>query len=94
MADTSLKEAAPQKDWEDEARAPIGRLDSVLVMVGPNTHKASGVLKEGKIATEENKSIFLVIGYRDGSYTAVPDAGYVYISGWDNLRKVLAAVSS
>ena len=45
-ADWSMKEAAPQRNWEAEAEARITRSDAVVVLVGPNTHKAPGVLKE------------------------------------------------
>ncbi|MBI3916313.1 MAG: TIR domain-containing protein [Betaproteobacteria bacterium] len=89
VVDTSLKEAAPMKTWEDKARAAIKRSDLVLVMVGPNTHKAPGVLKEVKMAREESVSIVQIIGYRDGNYTAVPDAGRLYAWNWDNLKKLL-----
>ena len=37
VIDTSLKEAAPMKTWEDKARASIRRSDLVLVMVGSET---------------------------------------------------------
>src|SRR5690606_29039401 len=50
VTDTSLKEAQPMKTWEDKARAAIRRSDLVLVMVGPETHRAPGVLKEVAIA--------------------------------------------
>lgn len=89
VTDHSLKEAAPTKDWEDKARAAIKRSDIVVVMVGPKTHKASGVLKEVKIAREEEKKIVQVIGYKDGNYTAVPDAGRLYSWNWENLKKLL-----
>lgn len=89
VIDTSLKEAQPMKTWEDKARAAIQRSDIVLVMVGPNTHKAPGVLKEVKMAREEQISIMQVIGYKDGNYTAVPDAGRLYAWNWDNLKKLL-----
>jgi hypothetical protein len=89
VVDTSLKEAAPMKTWEDKARAAIKRSDLVLVMVGPTTHKAPGVLKEVKMAREENVPIVQIIGYRDGNYTAVPDAGRLYAWNWDNLKKLL-----
>jgi hypothetical protein len=46
VIDTSLKEAAPMKTWEDKARAAIKRSDIVVVMVGPKTHKAPGVLRK------------------------------------------------
>ena len=89
VVDTSLKEAAPMKTWEDKARAAIKRSDIVIVMVGPNTHRAPGVLKEVKMAREEAVKIVQVIGYRDGNYTAVPDAGRLYSWNWDNLKKLL-----
>src|SRR2546425_7096356 len=66
VVDTSLKEAAPLKTWEEKARAAIERSDLVLVMVGPNTHRAPGVLKEIKMAGEEEKPFVQMIGYREG----------------------------
>ena len=89
IVDTSLKEAAPMKTWEDKARAAIKRSDLVLVMVGQNTYRAPGVLKEVKMAREEQKPIVQIIGYKDGNYTAVPDAGRLYSWDWENLKKLL-----
>lgn len=90
VIDHSLKEAAPEKDWEKKARAAIKRSDVVMVMVGPKTHKAPGVLKEVAMACGEKKPIVQIIGYKDGDYTAVPDAGRLYKWNWDNLKKLLA----
>jgi len=89
IVDCSLKEAAPMKSWEDKARAAIKGSDIVLVMVGPSTHKAPGVLKEVKMARDEGIPICQVIGYKDGNYTAVPDAGRLYSWNWENLKKLL-----
>ncbi len=89
VVDTSLKEAAPMKTWEDKARAAIKRSDIVIVMVGPNTYRAPGVLKEVKMARDEGVKIVQVIGYRDGHYTSVPDAGRLYSWNWDNLKTLL-----
>lgn len=58
-------------------------------MVGKSTYRAPGVLKEVRMAREEGKKIVQVIGYRDGNYTAVPDAGFLYKWNWDNLKKIL-----
>src|SRR2546422_7035376 len=55
-------------------RSAIERSDLVLVMVGPNTHRAPGVVKEIKMAREEEKPVVQMIGYREGDYTAVRDA--------------------
>lgn len=90
VTDVSLKEAAPEKDWEDKARAKIKAADVVIVMVGPQTHKASGVLKEVKMANALNKKIFQIIGYKDGNYKRVEGAGVLYNWNWENLKKLLS----
>ena len=89
IVDCSLKEAAPEKEWEEKARRAISGAEVVLIMVGPKTHKAPGVLKEVKFARDLNKFIFQVIGYKDGDYTAVPDGGRLYKWNWDNLKNLL-----
>ncbi len=90
IEDWSLKEAAPEKDWEDKARAKIARSDKVIVMVGPQTYRARGVLKEVKIARELNKPVSQVIGYREGDYQAVPNAGRLYRWNWENLKTLFS----
>lgn len=91
VADHSLKEAAPEKDWLDKATAAIKRADVFIVMLGPKTKKAAGVLKEVKVANDLEKSKFQIIGYKDGSEDwAVPDGGRTYSWNWENLKKLLA----
>jgi hypothetical protein len=89
VIDHSLNEAAPEHKWELKARAAIKRSDIVLVMVGQHTHRAHGVLKEVAMAREANVQIVQVIGYRDGKYTPVPNAGRLYTWSWDNLKRLL-----
>lgn len=89
VIDHSLKEAAPMKTWEEKARLAIKRSHLVLVMVGPNTYKAPGVLKEVKMALEENIPIVQIIGYKDGDYKPVPNAGRLYRWNWENLKNLL-----
>lgn len=89
VIDHSLKEAAPERSWKDKARTAIKRSEIVLVMVGPKTHKAPGVLAEVKMAREEGVPIVQVIGYKNGDYTAVPNAGRLYRWNWENLKKLL-----
>ena len=91
VADHSLKEAAPQKDWEEKARRAIGRSEVFIVMLGPKTKKASGVIKEVGFANELGKKKFQIIGYNTGSSSwAVPNAGRTYAWTWANLKKLLA----
>ena len=89
VIDWSMKEAAPQRSWETEAEKRIQRSDIVLVMVGPKTYKAPGVLKEVKMARQHNKKIVQIIGYKEGNYESVPDAGRLYTWSWENLKNIL-----
>ena len=88
-ADWSMKEAAPQQDWEQEAEDRIKRSDVVVVLVGPKTHKAPGVLKEVEITRRLGKPIVQIIGYKDTSPTAVPNAGRLLRWTWENMTSVL-----
>lgn len=90
IIDHSLKEAAPEKSWEQKADKAISRSDVVIVMVGPKTYRAQGVLKEVDMARAKNKRIVQIIGYKDGNYTTVPNAGRLYLWNWENLKKLLS----
>ena len=90
VIDHSLKEAAPESDWVEKAHKAIMRAELVIVMLGSKTHRAPGVLKEVGMANAARKKIFQIIGYKDGNYTPVPDAGRLYSWNWDNLKKLLS----
>ena len=70
-ADWSMKEAAPQKSWEQEAESRIRRSDVVVVLVGAKTHNAPGVLQEVAIARRVGKPLVQIIGYKDTHPTPV-----------------------
>ena len=88
VIDTSLKEAAPMRTWEDKARAAIGRSDLVLVVVGAQAYRAPGVLKEVAMARSAKIPIVQMIGRKDIDYTPVPDAGRLYRWSWENLKNL------
>jgi hypothetical protein len=91
VSDHSLKEAAPERDWEIKARAAISRADKFVVMLGSKTRFASGVKKEVAMATDLGKTRFQIIGYRNGTRDwAVPNAGATYSWNWENLKRLLA----
>jgi hypothetical protein len=76
VSDYSLKEEAPEKTWEEKARAAITRSDKFIVMLGPKTVTVPGVLKEVAIAMELETPRFQIIGYKSGSEDwAVPGGG-------------------
>lgn len=90
ISDWSMKEEAPEEYWETEAERRISRSDMVIVMVGPKTHNAPGVLKEVWITRKLEKPIYQIIGYKDGDYKPVPDAGRLYSWNWENLKKLFS----
>jgi hypothetical protein len=91
VSDHSLKEAAPESDWQVKAHAAISRADKFIVMLGSRTRNASGVKREVAMAKTLGKNRFQIIGYRDGSKDwALPDAGVTYSWNWDTLKKLLA----
>jgi hypothetical protein len=88
--DHSLKEAAPQRDWEMKARAAISRADRFIVMLGPRTRFAPGVRKEVLMATRLGKQRVQIIGYKNGHRSwAVPGGEPVYSWNWATLKRVL-----
>ncbi len=88
ISDWSLKEAAPEKDWEKKAEAKIKKSDIVVVILGDKTSKASGVKKEVAMA-RENKISLVQIKVSGTTPPRVADAGVLYDWTWDNLKKVL-----
>ena len=88
IADHSLKEAAPSRTWVEKAERAIRRSDLVVVMVGPYTHNASGVLKEVQVARQAGIPIVQIIGYKNGNYKPVPNAGRLYKWNWENLKEL------
>lgn len=87
LADWSLKEAQPLPYWEAAARDRIKRSHIVLVLVGDQTYRASGVLKEVKMAREEGIHIVQVTAA--DRVTPVPDAGTLYTWTWEHLENLL-----
>lgn len=88
ISDWSLKEAAPEKDWEYKAEAKIKRSNIVVVIVGNKTSKASGVKKEVKLVRKNNIAI-VQIKVQNTNPSKVTDAGVLYNWTWDNLKLIL-----
>ncbi len=91
VSDHSLKEEAPETEWLARATTAIKRAEVFIVMLGPKTKSAPGVLKEVAVAKGLNKVRFQLIGYSYGSeFWAVPDGGRTYGWNWESLKKLLA----
>jgi len=89
VIDSSLVEAAKEDTWEETAKTHIRRADLVIVLAGASTWRASGVLKEIRLARSLGKRIVQLIGHKDGPHHRVKGAGYLYRWTWDNLEKIL-----
>ena len=88
VTDWSMKEAAPERNWEIEAEKRIKRAEVVLVVLGSETYKAPGVLKEVQIAIKNDKKIAQIIGRKNENYKRVPGAGRLYNWSWENLKSI------
>ena len=51
----SLNESYPDQGWKKKAKDAIASCDAVVVLLGPNTHNAPGVIVETDIARSLNK---------------------------------------
>lgn len=91
LADWSVKEHL-YGDWKAHARDKIRRVDVVAVMCGINTHLATGVAEELRIAQQERKPYFLLWGYSEHQCTKPMTAlasDKMYKWTWDNLKALI-----
>ena len=91
IEDYSLKETRRLHDnkWLQEADRQISRSDIVIVILGQDTHNASGVEKEGQLAHQRGKPIFQILphGRTSGS---VPGAGEVVRWDWKQIDAMIS----
>lgn len=92
IVDGSLKEAAPEHNWQAKARREIRSSDLVVVLLGRKTHRAPGVLEEVKIAREERVRIVQLLLKSASGYQRVPNAGRTLAWTHDNLNRLFAKV--
>ena len=89
VSDVSLKEKEPEQEWLSKARKAIAGCDVFVVILGENTHSATGVLKEIKIAAGMNKRRFQ-LRPQGKDWQRMDDAGEMIVWTWPNLKKKLA----
>ena len=58
IIDFSLEETGPENGWISKAQSAIAKCEVFVVLLGANTHNASGVKWEVKIAQGLNKERF------------------------------------
>lgn len=79
-------------DWQKKVRERIKKCGQMVVLCGENTHLATGVSVELRIAQEEQISYFLLRGYKDKicyKPTAARATDKIYSWTWDNLKALI-----
>lgn len=88
--DHSLQEAAPERQWKQHAREAMKHCDLVVILLGPYTHRAPGVLAEVAMARELGVRSIQVRRSWDRTSQPVPGGGRVVDWNWDVLRRELS----
>jgi len=100
--DWSVKNPFPQSTWKSDVRTKIRQCDFIIVLIGTNTYKCTGVVEEIKIANEEKIPIFglyhqNVVYYKDGQpYINLPQGlGTRYFEWtWTNITTAINSLNS
>ena len=84
--DLSLNYKIP--DWQQKAREAISKCDVFVVLLRENTHQASGVIREVRMAREIGKRRFQ-LREKGHNPQSLQGAGEVVAWTWNNLKKYL-----
>ena len=87
----SLREAYPTREWEEKARAAIRECDVVIVLIGEDTHNATGVRTEVDLARGLGKPVFQVRPQKR-AYSGLSDLEKPIPGKWKRINKKLDAL--
>lgn len=76
--DWSVKDPFPQSTWKSDVKTKIKQCDFVIIIIGKNAHKCSGVLEEIRIANEEWLPSFGIYD-QNSIYRRYDGSTYVYV---------------
>ena len=88
IRDCSLNEAYETPEWKGKARAAIRGCDVVIVLIGEDTHNASGVGTEVRMARQLQKPI-LQVRPRKRTYSGVSGLGDPIRWKWKRIERWL-----
>ena len=88
----SLNESYPDQGWKKKAKDAIASCDAVVVLLGPNTHNAPGVIVETDIARSLNKPT-IQVRPRGRPYKGLTRLGEPIPWRWDTINEKLNAIS-
>ena len=84
IRDYSLDKVHPPADWKVEAEKRIDQCDIVITVVGQDTHTATGVEDEMKIAKRLGKRKFQIQPQKQ-NYGGINGAGEIIPWRWDKI---------
>ena len=88
IIDKSLPSAQHNESWRQKARERIRASQVVIVLLGPDTHNATGVKDELSLAGEVRCPVVLLMP-RDKNYGLVAKNGAVCEYKWDTINRML-----
>ena len=88
----SLNESYPDQGWKKKAKDAIASCDAVVVLLGPNTHNAPGVIVETDIARSLNKPT-IQVRPQGRPYKGLTRLGEPIPWRWDTINEKLNAIS-
>ena len=84
IRDYSLDKVHPPDDWKEKAENQIDQCNIVIVVVGQDTHTATGVEEEVEIAKQLGKRIFQIQPQKQ-NYGGVDGAGEIIPWKWGKI---------
>ena len=84
IRDYSLEKVHPPADWKEKAEDQIAQCDLVIVVIGQDTHTATGVEEEVEIAKRLCKRKFQIQPQQQ-NYGGVNGAGEIIPWKWDKI---------
>ena len=88
IIDKSLPSAQHDDIWRQKARERIRASQVVIVLLGPDTHNAAGVMDELSLAGEAHCPVVQLMP-RDKNYGLVAKNGAVCEYKWDTINRML-----
>ena len=79
----------PAQTWMYNTSKAIHGCEIVIILSGPTTCKAPGVLKEVEMAFDEEIPMIQVIGYKNVKLTPIRRAGQMIPWNWETLKKMV-----
>ncbi|MEW5736406.1 MAG: hypothetical protein AB1921_16290 [Thermodesulfobacteriota bacterium] len=79
----------PVRTWEYNTGKAIQGCEIVIILTGPTTAQAPGVLKEVEMAFDEEIPMIQVLGYKNIKVNPIRRAGQLIPWSWETLKNMV-----